>query len=145
MTVRTSLDAREAIRRLRTLHHDSPATFRYTTKWVPVDVWATPDTDSLRQAVAGLRDRIRPGERWRISIERRAPGGPARAELIAALAPLIDEKVDLSHPDKLLRIELLSDRAAVSVVTPEEMFSVVGGQRLLTLGPSGPDQHGAPG
>ena len=132
MTVRTSLDPRAVIRSLRTLHLDCPTAFRYTYKWVPVDVWTAPDAESLRQAVMRLRDRIGPGERWRISIERRAPVCPLPAELIAALAPLIDGKVDLSHPDKILRVDLFGDRAAVAVITPEEIFSVVASQRRLT-------------
>jgi hypothetical protein len=80
-------------------------------------------------------------ERWRLSIERRAPACPVPADLIAVLAPLINGKVDLSRPGKILRIELFSDRAAVAMVTAEEMFSVVGGQRLSTSGPSVPDER----
>lgn len=145
MIARTRLDPREAIHGLRALHHDAPAAFRYTFKWVPVDLWTAPDAESLRQAVVRLRDRIRPGERWRISIERRAPACPVPAVLIAALAPLIDGTVDLSHPDKILRIELFSDRAAVAVVTHEEMFSIVGRPRRSTLAPSKPGEHRARG
>jgi tRNA(Ser,Leu) C12 N-acetylase TAN1 len=36
--------------------------------------------------------------------------------------------VDLGHPDKIVRIELFTDRAAVSVVAPEETLSVLGTQ-----------------
>jgi tRNA(Ser,Leu) C12 N-acetylase TAN1 len=126
MTVRTSLDPRDVVRRLRALHHDAPAAIRYTTRWLPVDAWTAPDTESLRRVVTGLRERIGPGERWRMSIERRAPGGPPPAELIAALAPLIEGKVDLTHPDKVLRLEVFSERAAVSIVTPDEIFSARG-------------------
>lgn len=128
MQVRTSLDPRDAIRRLRTLRHDAPAAFRCTTKWVPVDTWTAPDTDALRNAVLALRDRIHSGERWRVSIERRTAVGPEPAALIAALAALIDGTVDLGHPDKIVRIELFTDRAAVSVVAPEETLSVLGTQ-----------------
>jgi tRNA(Ser,Leu) C12 N-acetylase TAN1 len=126
MMVRTSLDPRDVVRRLRALHHAAPGAFRYTARWLPVDLWAAPDTESLRQVVAGLRERIGPGERWRMSIERRAAGGPPPAELIAALAPLIAGKVDLTHPDKVLRLEVFRERAAVSIVTPDEIFSVGG-------------------
>jgi hypothetical protein len=60
MTVRTTLDSREAIRSLRALYRDSPGAFRYTYTWRPVDIWTAPDAESLRQAVVRLRDRIGP-------------------------------------------------------------------------------------
>ena len=43
---------------------------------------------------------------------------------IEALAELIDEKVGLEKPNKILRIEILGRSAAVSVLRPEEIFSL---------------------
>jgi tRNA(Ser,Leu) C12 N-acetylase TAN1 len=124
MAVRTSLDARDVTRGLRALHRNAPDVFRYTSRWAPVDLWSAPDLESLGQAVASLRHRIAPGERWRITIERRAESCLPRAEMISALAALVDAKVDLGHPDKILRIDLFSGCAALAVVTPDETFSV---------------------
>jgi tRNA(Ser,Leu) C12 N-acetylase TAN1 len=127
MTVRTALDPRQAIRRLRDVHHDAPGAFRYTFKWVPVDLWSPTDRESLRQAVAGLRDRIAPGERWRITVERRSPGSPPVPEVIATVVDLVDRKVDLTHPDKILLIELFERHAALAVVTAAEIFTPAAG------------------
>jgi tRNA(Ser,Leu) C12 N-acetylase TAN1 len=61
-----------------------------------------------------------------MSVERRAettrldPG-----EVIRALAELIDARVDLVHPDKVLLVQLFGDRVAFSLVAPREIFSVV--------------------
>lgn len=122
--VRTSLDPRDVVRRLRALNEAVPGTFRYTCKWVPVDVWTAPDVGSLRGAVTGLRDRIAPTERWRLVVERRTAVRPAIPEIIAALAALVDAPVDLGHPDKILLVELFAHSAALAVVTPDETFSV---------------------
>ena len=119
----TALDPREAIRRLRGVHQAAPGAFRHTLKWVPIDMWSAPDVASLRQAVTGLRDRIASNERWRITVERRAEGCPPASEIIAALVDLVDRKVDLSHPDKILLIELFEDRAALAVVAPGDTFT----------------------
>ena len=129
VAARTTLEPREVIRGLRALHQVSPEVFRYTYKWVPVDLWSKPDLDSLRGAVEHVRDRIAPGERWRISVERRTAGGPAVPEIIAALAALIAAPVDLSHPDKTLLIELFGARAALAVLAPQDTLTVVGGPR----------------
>jgi tRNA(Ser,Leu) C12 N-acetylase TAN1 len=125
LAVRTTLDPRVSIRAVRALHHESPAAFRYTRRWVPIDIWSGADLESLRRAVTELRPRIAAGERWRMNVERRAPECPPVSEIITACADLIANTVDLSHPDKILRIELFRDRAALAVVTPEETMSVV--------------------
>jgi tRNA acetyltransferase TAN1 len=123
MAVRTSLDPRAVIHGLRAMHERTPEVFRCTFKWVPVDLWSAADLDALRQAVTRLRDRIAPDERWRLTIERRTDVGPPLPTIIEALAALVDRKVDLGHPDKILRVELFAGRAALAVVTPDETFS----------------------
>jgi tRNA(Ser,Leu) C12 N-acetylase TAN1 len=124
MAVRTTLDPRGVIRRLRLLQSSAPGAFRFTYKWVPVDLWSASDVASLRGAVTRLRDRIAPGERWRITVERRARGCPPARELIDAVADLVDRKVDLAHPDKILVIEVFESSAALAVVTPEDVLTV---------------------
>jgi tRNA(Ser,Leu) C12 N-acetylase TAN1 len=47
-----------------------------------------------------------------------------KLEIIEPLAELIDEKVDLRNPDKIVRIEILGNSAAVSVIKPEDVFSL---------------------
>ena len=127
MRVRTALDPRDVIRRLRAVHQDAPGAFRYTFKWVPVDLWSPPDVESLRQAVTRLRDRIAPHERWRITVERRSAGSLPVPEVIATVVDLVDRKVDLTRPDKILLIELFDGSAALAVVTPPEMFTPAAG------------------
>jgi len=123
VSVRTTLDPREVIHRLRAVHQDAPGAFRYTYKWVPVDLWSAPDLASVRAAVTRLRERIAPGERWRITVERRAEGCPPPAEVIAAVVDVVDRKVDLDHPDKILLIELFEREAALAVATPTDTLT----------------------
>lgn len=124
IAVRAHVDPRAVIRGLRARHEISPGAFRSTSKWVPVDLWAAPDLESLRAAVVRLRDRIMPDERWRLTVERRSTGCPPLAEIIDALAALVDAPVDLSHPEKILLVELFAGGAALAVVTPAESLSL---------------------
>jgi tRNA(Ser,Leu) C12 N-acetylase TAN1 len=121
---RTSLDPRDVVRRLRALHRHAPQAFRYTVKWVPVDVWTAPDLGSLQQAVASLRHRIGSDDRWRMIVERRTEACPPELDIIHALAALIEGPVDLVHPDKILRVEVFTRHAALAVLAPDETFSV---------------------
>jgi tRNA(Ser,Leu) C12 N-acetylase TAN1 len=138
--VRTALDPREAIHRLRGLHRDAPGAFRYTYKWVPVDLWSAPDLASVREAVARLSERIGPGERWRVTVERRAAGCPPEAEVIGAVVDLVDRPVDLSHPDKILLIELFEREAALAVAAPDDTLTTAAAS---TPRPQSPPRPGA--
>ena len=122
--VKTSLDSREVVRGLRRLFDEDPFVLQYTLKWVPVDLWTLSDMDSMKEAVRKLRNRIRAGERWRMTVEKRRYSRHHKIEIIRELADLIDEKVDLENPEKILRVDVIGGYAGISVLTPQEVFSV---------------------
>jgi tRNA(Ser,Leu) C12 N-acetylase TAN1 len=120
--VKTALDPRRVVEELRALLARHPHLLQHTCKWVPIDLWTFSDVDSMRKAVAVLKDRIAEGETWRMSVERRRHGVPT-LELIQQLAPLVTAKVDLSHPQKILRVDIIGSYAALSVLSPAEILS----------------------
>jgi tRNA acetyltransferase TAN1 len=48
-----------------------------------------------------------------------------KIDIIKELAELIDQVVSLENPDKIVRIEILGNQAGISVLKPEEIFSVM--------------------
>ena len=122
---RTHLDSREVVIGLRKLFDEDPFTFRYTLKWVPVDLWTRSDMESLKEGVRKLRNKIHAGERWRMTVEKRRYTQYHKIEIITELAELIDEKVNLENPEKILRIDIIGKYAGISVLTPKDIFSVV--------------------
>jgi len=90
---------------------------------VPVDLWTNSDIESLKTAVAQVKDKIEHGERWRMTVEKRRYTFYHKIDIIKALAELIDEKVDLKNPDKILRIDIIGKYAGISVLSPQEIFS----------------------
>jgi len=121
--VKTRLDPREVVRRLRGFFNEDPSGFQYTLKWVPVDVWTGSDIESMKAAVDAVRDRIGKGERWRMTVEKRRYALYHRIDIIRELAELVDEKVDLTNPDKILRVDIIGKFAGISVLSPDETFS----------------------
>jgi len=121
--VKTSLNPRQVVKELQKLFNDGQFVFEYTLKWVPVDVWTFSDIESMKNAVAGLRDKIQPGERWRITLEKRRYTLYHKIDIIQELAELIDEKVDLEKPDKILRVDIIGKYAGISVLSPRDVFS----------------------
>jgi tRNA(Ser,Leu) C12 N-acetylase TAN1 len=49
--------------------------------------------------------------------------GGGRVRIVEALAAGIDRKVDLDHPDRIVRIDVVGPRTAISVLRPDEVFS----------------------
>jgi tRNA acetyltransferase TAN1 len=122
--VKTSLDSREVVRRLQRLFNEDPFVLQYTLKWVPVDLWTLSDMDSMKEAVRKLKNGIREGERWRMTVEKRRYSQHHKIEIIRELADLIEEKVDLENPEKILRVDIIGRYAGISILTPQEVFSV---------------------
>jgi tRNA(Ser,Leu) C12 N-acetylase TAN1 len=140
---KTSLDPRRVVEELRALCVKSPRAFRFTSKWVPVDLWVRTDLESIKQGVMRLRQNIQPGETWRLTLKRHAQAGRSTRDLIAELASLIDAKVDLSHPDKVLLVEIFEDWVALALLRPTEMFSVVKTRRPEAEPPQAPSDRSA--
>lgn len=122
--VKTKLDSREVIYELRRLFNEDPFVFLYTLKWVPVDLWTFSDVDSMKEGVRKLKNRIHAGERWRMTVEKRRYSLHHKIEVIRELADLIDEKVDLENPEKILRVDIIGKYASVAVLKPQDMFSI---------------------
>jgi tRNA(Ser,Leu) C12 N-acetylase TAN1 len=122
--VRTSLDPRKVVAEFNERVVKNPNSFNYVLKLRPVDLWTAPTIADLKVAVSSLKGQIRPGERWGMEVELRRFTTLHKLEIIEPLAQLIDEKVDLRNAEKTVRIEILGDAAAVSVLKPEDIFSL---------------------
>lgn len=121
--VRTTLDSRFVVRKVREMFEKDPWSVQYTLKWVPIDAWTASDIDSIKEGVSGIKDRISKGEKWRMTVEKRRYTKHHKSEIIKEVAELIDEEVDLEKPDKILRIEIIGRYAGLSILKPDETFS----------------------
>jgi len=121
--VKTSLNPKQVVKELQKLFNDRQSVFECTLKWVPVDVWTFSDIESMKEAVVRLRDKIQSGERWRITLEKRRYTLYHKIDIIRELAQLIDEKVDLEKPDKILRVDIIGKYAGISVLSPCDVLS----------------------
>jgi tRNA acetyltransferase TAN1 len=121
--VRTSLNNRLVIGSLAEAFQLDPSLVKYTPKWTPIDLWCEATTESMKKSLASLKDNVGRNERWMMHVEKRRFTALHKVEIIKELADLIDSKVDLEDPDKIVWIELLGNQAGMSVVRPKEIFS----------------------
>lgn len=123
MGVKTSLDPRQVIQGVRKIFEENPWRLRFTLKWISIDAWTSSDIEAMGGKVKELKDRISKGEKWRMTVEKRRYTKHHKIEIIEAIADLIDEKVDLENPDKILLLEIIGQYAGISILKPEEIFS----------------------
>jgi len=121
--VRTNIDSRKVIRCLREIFNQDPLVIQHTFKWAPVDLWTLSDINSMKEGVKQLKNRIQKGEKWRMTIEKRRYTQHHKIEIIKEIAELIDQKVDLKNPDKILRIDIIGKYAGISLLERKEIFS----------------------
>jgi tRNA acetyltransferase TAN1 len=123
--VKTSLTPRSVVQLLRTLFQKDPSAMQCTLKWVPIDLWTNSDIESIKGGVTALRNGIGSNETWRMTVETRRYTALHKIDIIKEVAELIDQRVDLESPDKIVRIEILGNQAGISVLRPNEIFSVM--------------------
>ena len=122
--VHTTADGRGVIAKCRQ-RWEAGETFRFAVKWVPVDLWCETSLDAMKAAIeAQITERIERDHTWAMQVEKRRWQRYHTQEIVEHLARSIDRKVDLRRPDRIVRIDVLGARTAISLLRPEEVFSI---------------------
>ena len=100
-----------------------PFRVRYILRVIPVDKVVDTKAEEIVKAVKELSSSIGPGETFRITIEAR-DSPYSDKQLIDALADVVDRKVSLDSPDKVVLLEIFGEYAGVSVISPHDIVSI---------------------
>lgn len=127
--VHTELDPRKVVAGCRELLCKGREAFDFAVKWVPVDAWCVTDLDVIKQFLERqVVGQIAADETWALQVNKRRWQKYHTAEIVACLAPAIERKVDLSAPDKIVRVDVIDECTAIAVLRPDEIFSVATAQ-----------------
>jgi tRNA acetyltransferase TAN1 len=120
----TTLDNRDVIRKCRRLFQTELA-FQYTTKWVPVDFWCDTTLEAMKEVIEReIIGQIKENETWAMKVQKRRWQQYHTKDIIDYLAASIDRRVNLSRPDKIVRVDVLGKRTSISLLRPDEIFSI---------------------
>ena len=117
------IDPHLVIKKIRKLIVERPWDFRFTKRYIPIDIVVKTSLENMKNAVTKFIDRVPKNNSFRITVEKRYTGLHTK-EVIDAVAPLIDRKVSLKNPNYIVLIEIIGDFTGISVVKPEEILSV---------------------
>jgi tRNA acetyltransferase TAN1 len=121
--VRTSLNPFQAIKGLRGIFRGSPEAFHYVLKAIPIEEVVESDLGELSLLGARLESKIRPDETFRVTVEKRH-SSLDREEVITMVAKKINREVDLKFPAKTVWLGILDGFIGVSVLDPDDVFSL---------------------
>lgn len=117
-------DPRGLLKFLSDYVRSEPFRVRHILRVIPVDAVVDTKMEEITRAVKRLSSTIGHGDSFRITIEAR-DSPYTNKELIDTVAGLIDRKVDLESPKKIVMIQVFGEYTGVSILGPEEILSVV--------------------
>ncbi len=123
VAAKTSLPPSEAIKKLRDLLKDRPSEFRYVLRIIPIDEVVNSDIRAIVVAASRIAGQIRRGETFRVTVEKRHTS-ISGSELIREVAEVVERKVSLTKPDKILLVQVVGGRTGVSLVDSSGVLSI---------------------
>jgi tRNA acetyltransferase TAN1 len=124
VVAKTTLNPIEVIQRLRSLLKEKPEIFRYTLKVVPLEKVVSSNIEEMKRACKEMLSEIGQTETFRITVNKRH-SNLSTNEVVKEVANLIDRKVKLDNPDKIVLIEILGSLTGISVIKSGDVLSVV--------------------
>lgn len=100
-----------------------PFKVRYIMRVIPVDKVVDTKLEAITKAVKELASHIAEGETFRITIEAR-DSPYTEKQLINAIADVVDRKVNLDSPDKVVLLQIFGEYAGISVASPQDILSI---------------------
>jgi tRNA acetyltransferase TAN1 len=123
LTVQTSVNSVEIIKKIREKLEDEPWSIRYTLRAIPIFQTVSTDVESITEAALNQIQKIKPDETYRITIEKRN-SGISSSEIISKIADKIKNKVSLEKYDWIILVEILGAVSGISVLKDTDVLSV---------------------
>jgi tRNA acetyltransferase TAN1 len=116
-------NSKELVSFITNFIRSEPFKVRYIARILPVDRVIDTKLDEVVKAARDLSSRIGQSESFRITIEARDSPYSVK-QLIDAIADVVNRKVSLDSPDKIVFVQVFGEYTCISVVAPQEILSV---------------------
>ena len=115
---------KNAVKKLQLLAKKKPNKFMQTYKWIPVDKWSKTNINAMQRTVKNLARNIKKNEKWKMDLGKRKTNLHER-DLILKLTDQINRSnIDLSNPDKIIKVEIIGSNTALALLKKDEYINV---------------------
>jgi tRNA acetyltransferase TAN1 len=124
IAAKTILNLFEVVEKFRQILKERPYEFRYSLRIIPVEKVVPTDLGEIQRVTIELGTKIKENESFRVTVEKRFTSTPTNA-IIEAAANVIERRVDLDFPDRIVLIEVVGGLTGISILKPNEILSIV--------------------
>lgn len=116
-------DPRGFVAFLRDYVRSEPFRVHFIQRVIPVDLVVDTTLEQIKEAAKQLGEQIGESETFKVDIDER-DSPYTRRQLIDAIAEVVDRKVNLESPDRVLQVEILGEYSSLCLARPDEIISI---------------------
>jgi len=125
ITAATNIENKEVTQKIKKILKKDSNFFQFILKIVPIDYVCETKLNIIKDFVEKYYPLYLNKENsFKIELNRRKNEIIERGPFIEAIAKVINNKVDLDNPDKILRIELLGNVSGISFINPDDIIVI---------------------
>ncbi len=125
ITAATNIENKEVIKKIKKILEKDPDFFQFILKIAPIDYVCETNINIIKDFVEKYYPLyLNKEDSFKIELNRRKNEIIERDTFIKAVAKIINNKVDLDNPDKILRIELLGNVSGISFLNPDDFIII---------------------
>lgn len=121
----TNLDVVAVIKKFKSILKNDPEFFQYILKIVPINFVCETNIEVIKQIVQQKYfEFLKPSESFKLKLKRRKNELIERDQFINVVTKNINNRVDLSNPDKIIRIEVLGNFSGISFLKRDDIIRI---------------------
>jgi len=125
ITAVTNIDCKEVIYKIKKIVEKDPKFFQFVLKIIPIDYVCETNTKIIKEFVDKYyRIYINEDQSFKIELMRRKNELVDRDTVIESIAKIVNNKVNLDNPDKIIRIEILGNVTGISFLNPDDLVRI---------------------
>jgi len=118
-------NAKNTVKKLNKEFAKRKKLFERTFHWVPIDKWCKAEIKKMQAEIKKFAKGIKKNDKWKMELNKRSYGKHGTTELILKLTEIVENpKVDLEKPGKIIKVEIIGNKAGLSLLNPDEILDV---------------------
>lgn len=120
-------DAKKAVKQLSSIADKEAEKFARTFHWIPIDKWCKATVEDMQKNIKDFVKEIKQNEKWKMDLKvRKVKEKQDDIKLILKLTEVVDRpKVDLQNPEKIIKVEIIGNRAGLALLGKDELLNAV--------------------
>ncbi|MFC2143020.1 THUMP domain-containing protein [Candidatus Aenigmatarchaeota archaeon] len=122
--LKTKKDAKKVVEKVKKTCENDPSLFQYTFNWVPIEKWVDSKLTTVVKTMKAIDKKIDPKKSWKLEINKRLYNKSVSEMIKKFTDPINKPIVDLKKPQQVIRIEIIKNKAGISLLSPEQLLNV---------------------